>query len=152
MLGLSGNAGRKTFLVIEEVCLDYFDGCRIEDEDDSAEGSCNSMRKSCPAPSYEDGFRFGCYSGLQGRATSLLALVDGDEDILIKLLSRFKVPGFVPLKGNELASRLTGQDKLNAGTVTPEIRLTKPRSSMSSRAIWTLELCGWKIGMSWPGT
>ena len=107
LLGLSRNAGRKTFLVIEEVCLDYFDGYRNEDEDDGAESSCSSMRKSCPAPSYENGFRFGYYSGLQGRATGLLALVDDDEDILIKLLCRFKVPGFVPLKGNELASRLS---------------------------------------------
>ena len=65
--------------------------------------------------------------------SSLLALVEGDEDILIELPSDFKVPDFVPLDGDNVAPSLTRQDKVKAGTVTPkmqrryakEIRLAK---------------------------
>ena len=54
--------------------------------------------------------------------SSLLALVEGDEDILIELPSDFKVPDFVPLDGDKFASWLTRQDKVKAGTVTPEMQ------------------------------
>ena len=50
--------------------------------------------------------------------SSLLALVEGDEDILIELLSDFKVPDFV----DKFASWLTRQDKVKAGAVTPEMQ------------------------------
>ena len=54
--------------------------------------------------------------------SSLLALVEGDEDILIELPSDFKVPDFVPLDGDKFASWLTRQDKVKAGTVTPDMQ------------------------------
>ena len=54
--------------------------------------------------------------------SSLLALVEGDEDILIELPSDFQVPDFVPLDGDRFASWLTRQDKVKAGTVTPEMQ------------------------------
>ena len=54
--------------------------------------------------------------------SSLLTLVEGDEDILIELPSDFKVPKFVPLDGDGFASWLTRQDKVKAGTVTPEMQ------------------------------
>ena len=50
--------------------------------------------------------------------SSLLALVEGDEDILIELPSDFKVPDFVPLDGDKFASWLTRQDKVKAGRLT----------------------------------
>ena len=54
--------------------------------------------------------------------SSLLTLVEGDEDIFIELPSDFKVPDFVPLDGDGFASWLTRQDKVKAGTVTPEMQ------------------------------
>ena len=54
--------------------------------------------------------------------SSLLTLVEGDEDILIELPSDFKVPNLVPLDGDGFASWLTRQDKVKAGTVTPEMQ------------------------------
>ena len=54
--------------------------------------------------------------------SSLLALVEGDEDILIEWPSDFTVPDFVPLDGDKFASWLTRQDKVKAGTVTPEMQ------------------------------
>ena len=54
--------------------------------------------------------------------SSLLTLVEGDEGILIELPSDFKVPDFVPLDGDGFASWLTRQDKVKAGTVTPEMQ------------------------------
>ena len=56
------------------------------------------------------------------RQSSLLTLVEGDEDILIELPSDFKVPDLVPLDGDGFASWLTRQDKVKAGTVTPEMQ------------------------------
>ena len=54
--------------------------------------------------------------------SSLLTLVEGDEDILIELPFDFKVPNLVPLDGDGFASWLTRQDKVKAGTVTPEMQ------------------------------
>ena len=53
---------------------------------------------------------------------SLLALVEGDEDVLIQLPESFVVPSFVPLDGDGFASWLTKQDKVKAGTVTQEMQ------------------------------
>ena len=54
--------------------------------------------------------------------SSLLALVEGDEDVLIQLPESFAVPSFVPLDGDGFASWLTKQDKVKAGTVTQEMQ------------------------------
>ena len=54
--------------------------------------------------------------------SSLLSLVEGEEDILIELPSDFRVPDFVPLDGDKFASWLTRQDKVKAGTATPEMQ------------------------------
>ena len=57
------------------------------------------------------------------RDDSLLALATGDQDVLIRLPSDFKVdPSFVPLDGDGFASWLTKQDKVKAGTVTPAMQ------------------------------
>ena len=56
------------------------------------------------------------------REDSLLALVAGDDDVLIRLPESFEVPSFVPLDGDGFASWLTKQDKINAGTITPEMQ------------------------------
>ena len=54
--------------------------------------------------------------------SSLLSLVEGNDDILIELPSNFQVPEFVPLDGDKFASWLTRQDKVKAGTVAPEMQ------------------------------
>ena len=56
------------------------------------------------------------------QSSLILTLVEGDEDILIELPSDFKVPNLVPLDGDGFASWLTRQDKVKAGTVTPEMQ------------------------------
>ena len=57
------------------------------------------------------------------REDSLLALAAGDQDVLIRLPRDFRVdPSFVPLDGDGFASWLTKQDKVKAGTVTPEMQ------------------------------
>eukprot|EP00439_Symbiodinium_sp_Y106_P008403 s13465_g1.t1 len=56
------------------------------------------------------------------RGDSLLALVAGDEEVLIRLPSSFAVPSFVPLDGDGFASWLTKQDKIKAGTITQEMQ------------------------------
>ena len=56
------------------------------------------------------------------REDSLLDLVAGDDDVLIRLPASFEVPSFVPLNGDGFASWLTKQDKIKAGTVTPEMQ------------------------------
>ena len=57
------------------------------------------------------------------RDDNLLALAVGDQDVLIRLPSDFKVdPSFVPLDGDGFASWLTKQDKVKAGTVTPAMQ------------------------------
>ena len=53
---------------------------------------------------------------------SLLALVAGDGDVLIRLPESFEVPSFVPLDGDGFASWLTKQDKIKAGTITQEMQ------------------------------
>ena len=49
------------------------------------------------------------------RGDSLLALVAGDDDVLIRLPSSFGVPSLVPLDGDGFASWLTKQDKNQGG-------------------------------------
>ena len=56
------------------------------------------------------------------RGDSLLALVAGDDDVLIRLPSSFGVPSLVPLDGDGFASWLTKQDKIKAGTITQEMQ------------------------------
>ena len=51
-----------------------------------------------------------------------MALVEGDEDVLIQLPESFAIPSFVPLDGDGFASWLTKQDKVKAGTVTQEMQ------------------------------
>ena len=52
---------------------------------------------------------------------TLLALVESGEDVLLQLPDNFHVPDFVPLDGDGFASWLTRQDKIKAGSVTPEM-------------------------------
>ena len=72
--------------------------------------------------------------------SSLLSLVEGEEDILIELPSDFRVPDFVPLDGDKFASWLTRQDKVKAGTVTPEMqrRYAKEIKSAKTRRVQKL--------------
>ena len=56
------------------------------------------------------------------RDSSLLALAIGDDDVLIRLPAAFQIPSFVPLDGDGFASWLTKQDKIKAGTLTPEMQ------------------------------
>ena len=56
------------------------------------------------------------------RDSSLLALANGDDDILIRLPADFQVPSFVPLDGDGFTSWLTKQDKIKAGTLMPEMQ------------------------------
>ena len=57
------------------------------------------------------------------REDSLLALAAGDQDVLIRLPTNFRVdPSLVPLDGDGFASWLTKQDKVKAGTVTPAMQ------------------------------
>ena len=56
----------------------------------------------------------------RNQQSSLLVLVEGDEDILIELPSDFRVPDFVSLDGDKFASWLARQAGVKAGTVTPE--------------------------------
>ena len=52
---------------------------------------------------------------------TLLALVESSDDVLLQLPDDFYVPDFVPLDGDGFASWLTRQDKMKAGSVTPEM-------------------------------
>ena len=70
--------------------------------------------------------------------SSLLALVEGDEDILIELPSDFRVPDFVPLDGDGFASWLTRQDKVQAGTVTPEMQRRYAKEFRQARRVQEL--------------
>ena len=57
------------------------------------------------------------------REDGLLALAEGDQDVLIRLPKNFSVdPSLVPLDGDGFASWLTKQDKVKAGTVTPAMQ------------------------------
>ena len=86
--------------------------------------------------------------------SSLLSLVEGEEDILIELPSDFRVPDFVPLDGDKFASWLTRQDKVKAGAVTPEMqrRYAKAPNSTSSKVTWITVLCVWRTNASCPRT
>ena len=53
--------------------------------------------------------------------TSLLALVESSEDVLLQLPEGFTVPDFVPLDGDGFASWFNRQDKVKAGSVPPEM-------------------------------
>ena len=52
---------------------------------------------------------------------TLLALVEISDDVLLQSPDDFYVPDFVPLDGDGFASWLTRQDKIKAGSVTPEM-------------------------------
>ena len=52
---------------------------------------------------------------------TLLALVESGDDVLLQLPDDFHVPDFVLLDGDGFASLLTRQDKIKAGSVTPEM-------------------------------
>ena len=56
------------------------------------------------------------------RDSSLLALANGDDDILTRLPADFQVPSFVPLDGDGFTSWLTKQDKIKAGALTLEMQ------------------------------
>eukprot|EP00439_Symbiodinium_sp_Y106_P029510 s5219_g3.t1 len=73
-----------------------------------------------PAP--EDGEDTDSDATVDYRGDSLLALVAGDDDVLIRLPESFEVPSFVPLDGDGFASWLTKQDKIKAGTITQEMQ------------------------------
>eukprot|EP00439_Symbiodinium_sp_Y106_P027835 s9792_g3.t1 len=80
-----------------------------------------------PAPTTEppvpaDGEDTDSDATVDYRGDSLLALVAGDDDVLIRLPTSFAVPSFVPLDGDEFASWLTKQDKIKAGTITQEMQ------------------------------
>ena len=80
-----------------------------------------------PAPTTEppvpaDGEDTDSDATVDYRGDSLLALVAGDDDVLIRLPSSFAVPSFVPLDGDGFASWLTKQDKIKAGTITQEMQ------------------------------
>eukprot|EP00439_Symbiodinium_sp_Y106_P004184 s5891_g1.t1 len=84
---------------------------------------------SAPEPDLgDDPIELGSGPGYATRSTvdyrgdSLLALVAGDDDVLIRLPSSFAVPSFVPLDGDGFASWLTKQDKIKAGTITQEMQ------------------------------
>ena len=68
-----------------------------------------------PVP--EDGEDTDSDATVDYRGDSLLALVAGDDDVLIRLPESFEVPSFVPLDGDGFASWLTKQDKIKAGTI-----------------------------------
>ena len=73
-----------------------------------------------PVP--EDGEDTDSDATVDYRGDSLLALVAGDDDVLIRLPDSFEVPSFVPLDGDGFASWWTKQDKIKAGTVTLEMQ------------------------------
>ena len=52
---------------------------------------------------------------------TLLALVESGDDVLLQLPEDFYVPDLVPLDGDGFASWLTRQDKIKAGSVSPEM-------------------------------
>ena len=59
--------------------------------------------------------------GYREDPATLLALVESGDDVLLQLPDDFCVPDFVPLDGDGFASWLTRQDKIRAGSVTPEM-------------------------------
>ena len=74
------------------------------------------------------------------RDSSLLALANGEDDVLVRLPADFDIPSFVPLDGDGFASWLTKQDKIKAGTLTPEMQRKLP--SWQSSRVWTMMLSG----------
>ena len=90
------------------------------------EGDFPIQQTPLPAPTAEppvpaDGEDTDSDATVDYRGDSLLALVAGDDDALIRLPTSFAVPSFVPLDGDGFASWLTQQDKIKAGTITQEI-------------------------------
>ena len=91
------------------------------------EGDFPIQQTPLPAPTTEppvpaDGEDTDSDATVDYRGDSLLALVAGDDDVLIRLPTSFAVPSFVPLDGDEFASWLTKQDKIKAGTITQEMQ------------------------------
>ena len=70
----------------------------------------------------EDGEDTDSDATVDYRGDSLLALVAGDDDVLVRLPESFEVPSFVPLDGDGFASWLTKQDKIKARNITPEMQ------------------------------
>ena len=99
----------------------------------------------------EDGEDTDSDATVDYRGNSLLALVAGDDDVLVRLPESFEVPSFVPLDGDGFASWLTKQDKIKAGTITPagprQCSASMRRkfvllSWRSSRVTWTMTPSG----------
>eukprot|EP00439_Symbiodinium_sp_Y106_P002648 s6235_g1.t1 len=100
-----------------------------------------------PAPTAEppvpaDGEDTDSDATVDYRGDPLLALVAGDDDVLIRLPSSFAVPSFVPLDGDGFASWLTKQDKIKAGTITQEMQR---KYAKEVRAVQEISVCqhGW---------
>ena len=81
------------------------------------------------------------------RDSSLLALTNGDDDVLIRLPADFQVPSFVPLDGDGFTSWLTKQDKIKAGALTPEMQRKYAKEIRAAKlevfkSTWTMMLSG----------
>ena len=70
---------------------------------------------------------------------TLLALVESGDDVLLQLPDDFYVPDFVPLDGDGFASWLTCQDKIKAGSVTPEMARRHGVHTWLKVLVWTPE-------------
>ena len=90
-------------------------------------------------------------------AATLLALVESSEDVLLQLPDDFHVPDFVPLDGDGFASWPTRQDKIKAGSVTPEMarryakEIRMAKLDEFKRATWTTAPCAWRTSGSFHG-
>ena len=98
-----------------------------------------------PVP--EDGEDTDSDATVDYRGDSLLALVAGDDDVLIRLPDSFEVPSFVPLDGDGFASWLTKQDKIKAVLSPRRCSASMRRkfvllSWRSSRVTWTMTPSG----------
>eukprot|EP00439_Symbiodinium_sp_Y106_P015903 s5135_g2.t1 len=81
------------------------------------------------------------------RDSSLLALANGDDDILTRLPADFQVPSFVPLDGDGFTSWLTKQDKIKAGALTLEMQRKYAKEIRAAKlevfkSTWTMMLSG----------
>ena len=73
---------------------------------------------------------------------TLLALVESSDDVLLQLPDDFYVPDFVPLDGDGFASWLTRQDKIKAGSVTPEMARRYAKEIRTAKLERVQELLG----------
>ena len=65
------------------------------------------LRIRCPIPENGSGSDSDATVDYRDQQSSLLSLVEGEEDILLEFPSDFGVPAFVPLDGDKFASWLT---------------------------------------------